>query len=65
VTLGKTLNPYCSYTVPCKSIHAPWQFSYYFALQPVILNGFLLGFHVMDIHKIDQTGEVKFKKRFG
>jgi hypothetical protein len=50
--------------VPCESIHPPWRFSCFVALQPVILNGFLFGFLVMDIHKIVKIDEMKKKNLF-
>ena len=37
------------------------RFSYFFCITTCNLYGFLFGFHVMDIHKIVQIGEVKWK----
>ena len=47
-------------TVPCKSIHPPWRFSYFVAIQPVIEMIFI--WISCKGHTIVQIGEVKWKK---
>jgi hypothetical protein len=46
-------------TVLCERIHPPWRFSIFCCITTCNLNGFLIGFHVMDIHKIVKIGKVK------
>jgi hypothetical protein len=48
-------------TVPCKIIHPTWHFSplaLFCFITTCNLNGFLFGFHVMDMHKIVKNYEL-------
>ena len=51
-----------TYTVPCKMNSFPLAVFLFCCITTCNLNWFLFGFHVMDINKIVQIGEVKQNK---